>query len=314
MILLSILLVSCNDFFEREVDIDIPNHESKLVLSSFIYPGDSLQLFVYYSQGVEEKGTVWDNKIIAADIRLLKNGTQEISVLLKYQYEEHLENPYFKALANIEEGDNFTIEIDAESYDPIYSSTQIPNKPIISEARFEGLKNSLDGDLLAAISFDIEDEKEIENYYEVIVEYTEKFEFEEEVHTSSSQSWTNDSNIPWIEKISNITYSQRLFFTDETFKNGKARPEILAEVWPLIMSYPTSGELYGRQYEYTVQLNVRNITKSYYDFVRTFAIHEENQFPDIFSGEPAQLYSNVEGGFGVFGSYAETKIPVQIDE
>ena len=83
----------------------------------------------------------------------------------------------------------------------------------------------------------------------------------------------------------------------------------MADVWEL-----ANPEYYDPEYNIGYYVSVKSVTKAYYDFVTAFGVHEDNQFPDLFSGEPVPLPSNITNGFGVFGAYTETRIKIDLGD
>lgn len=296
--------MSCEDFFEQDVDVDIPDHEPKLVMYSYAAPGDSLIIILTNSVGVEVPANLWELWISNAEIGVVKNKTETIPVALNSSDEFF---PFFVAATELNPNDHIAITIASDGYESISSEVVIPQPPQVVNANYAGRRVNIEGDEFAAFNFQITDEAGIDNYYEVSVVsvWTDDLG-----NTYENIAATNyDSNLTWINPPSDEGFNLRLFFEDAAFENGETTVEFLADVWEL--AHP---EYYSPENNLEYFLSVKSVTEGYYDFVTAFGVHQDNQFPDLFSGEPVPLPSNINNGFGVFGAYSETRIKIDLGD
>ncbi len=302
-IILGALLLSCEDFFEQEVNVDIPDHDPKLVLYSYAAPGDSLIILLTRSVGVEVPANLWEMWMSSAQVEVEKNGI-DIPVELNTS-EQFL--PFFVAITDLQPNDHLTVRASSEGYQSVSAEVIIPSPPLIADANYAGRRINVEGDEFAAFKFTITDEVDVDNYYEVSVvsEWTNSPDDVQEFLGATNY----DSNLPWINPPSDDGFNLRLFFEDGAFENDEVTVEFLADVWEL-----ANPEYYNPEYNTGYYLSVKSVTKTYYDFVTAFGAHEDNQFPDLFSGEPVPLPTNITNGLGVFGAYSESRIKIDLGE
>ena len=62
----------------------------------------------------------------------------------------------------------------------------------------------------------------------------------------------------------------------------------------------------GPEYRYNLLISFRSISESYYLYKQKQIVYLFSLQSDIFTGasEPVQLYSNVNGGYGIFAGYS----------
>ncbi len=305
LVVFGLTFLGCEEFFEQDVDVDIPDHQPKLVMYSYAAPGDSLVIVLTTSIGVEVPANLWELWMSSATIEVVKNATETVPVTVNTSDEFF---PFFVASTDLNINDHLSINISSEGYESISSETLIPNPPMVQNASYAGRRINIEGDELAAFSFDIIDESNVESYYEVSVVSVWTDEFSGE--TFENLSATNyDSNLPWINPPSDNGFNLRLFFEDGAFEDDEITVEFLADVWEL-----ANPEYFSPDHNVEYFLSVKSVTEAYYDFVTAFGFHEDNQFPDLFSGEPVPLPSNINNGFGVFGAYSETRLKIDLGD
>ncbi|MEQ9403120.1 MAG: DUF4249 domain-containing protein [Cyclobacteriaceae bacterium] len=293
-------LTGCEDFFERDVEVDIPEHEPKLVMYSYIYPGDSIQIILSNSVGIEKSHDIWNSWISDAQVTVQKG--DETSVLASLNVKDEYQ-PYFVAYPEINSGDRFRISASVNGYESVVAEVMVPMEPVIENAKFTGVRLDEEGEEQAGFNFKITDEKDADNFYEIII--LNRYSPEGETPWFDLGAWNYSSFLPWMNE-SNPNFSDRLFFTDNAFKDGEITIDFLAGVWDLIYGYD--------QPDVELFLAIRSVSESYYEYVTTYSLHQGNQFPDLFTGEPVPMYTNVENGFGVFGAFSETRIKIDVSD
>ena len=147
LIILGGLLLSCEDFFEQDVDVDIPAHEPRLVMYSYAAPGDSLIILLTTSVGVEVPANLWELWMSEAQVVVEKNGV-DIPVKLDASDEYF---PFFVAITELTPNDHLAISISSDGYETISSEVTIPNPPKISNANYTGRRINIEGEELAAL-------------------------------------------------------------------------------------------------------------------------------------------------------------------
>ena len=138
------------------------------------------------------------------------------------------------------------------------------------------------------------------NYYEIMLM--------KEFAVSKKKSkklglWSNDAVIK-NEGYVNEVYDN-LIFSDELI-NGK--------------SHTLAFNFYHRLDESNIAsrffIHFRSVSENYFFYKKKLILHFENQFGDIWdgTGNPVNLYSNVENGYGIFAGYSENTDTVIVNE
>jgi hypothetical protein len=124
---------------------------------------------------------------------------------------------------------------------------------------------------------------------------------------------STDTKDPSILSDGNIEYSpSTLYFSDKLF-NGTSKDMIFGDGDP----NSSGAEFIPTYYLY---LHLRKTSPSYYYYLRSWTVHRFNQNTDfntkepltlLFQGDPVELYTNVENGYGIFGAYNEVVVQAQ---
>ena len=268
-------VVSC----EKRIEIEIPEHQTKTVINCFFKPNEPLNVFAYKTVAITEPLSVL---VENANINLYKDAVFVETLQFRdslYQ-SEHL----------IEEEAIYKITADLLNLDPISATNHAPTPPMLISTAFLGLIASNEWSNEYQISFEMEDDVNKENYYEakLFVEYnnyiSEYFEY------PSSQVLGVDF------KHDTLLRDEGVFFSDVLF-NGNTQ---------LIKGdFTIPKDLTIKK----LTLKLRAVTKEYYTYSTTLGNHLNSQTGDDIFGyiEPIDMYSNIEGGYGIFAGYSEVE-------
>jgi hypothetical protein len=281
------LLTSCS----KEVVIDLPDHEGKLVINSLFSP-DTL-LYVHISQ----------SRVTTDTFFLLQNTPV---VVLKYTDEtdtlQSIGNGYYVLRNHIPQVQTrYNIDVFSMEYGKATASDKIPE-----EALFEAInyvhKAGIDeeGYSFSSITIRFNDSPIEDNYYELMLM--------KEFAVSKKKSkklglWSNDAVIK-NEGYVNEVYDN-LIFSDELI-NGKSHT--LAFNFYHCLDESNIASRYF--------IHFRSVSENYFFYKKKLMLHFENQFGDIWdgTGNPVNLYSNVENGYGIFAGYSEDMDTVIVNE
>lgn len=272
--------------------MDMPDHEPRIVLNSIISPSDSLVRILLTKSVAMDGSESVGVALRDADVRLIANG-QKIEDL---QFSDSV--GHYLADYEPSPGDRIEIEVSAVDLRSVHSSVIVPQPVHIFNGKNDGKRYDVDGYEYEAIKFTIQDIPNEDNFYEVSI-------ITEVAYTADSVLYSNRYPADWLESpIRWLTYTPNgLAFTDAAFRNSS----IDLEVW--------SGDYiyYPEEDQVKLYVMVKTTTESYYEYMTTYDIHSWNQYPDLFSGEPVPMYSNVVNGFGIFGAYSESLIEVNME-
>ena len=280
------LLTSCT----KEVVIDLPDHEEKPVINSLFSP-DTL-LCVHVSR----------SRVITDTFFLLQTAPV---VVLKYAEKtdtlQSTGNGYYVSRNHVPQVQTrYTIEVFSMEHGKATASDKIPAKVnfnIINYVHRAGIDP--EGSNFSSITIRFSDPPDEKNYYEIMLVYESK-----NSHWYYLKGLWSEDIVIKNEGYVNELYSN-LIFSDELI-NGKTHTIIF--------------NFFHGQNEWNTALNLfvhfRSVSENYFFYKKKLILHFENQFGDIWdgTGNPVNLYSNVENGYGIFAGYSEYKDTVIVNE
>jgi hypothetical protein len=278
-------LMACEGFFRSEIEIDLPEHEPLLVLNSLITPSDTLRIMLTKSQDILSNDPV-NIYVPNAQIELVRNGeVVDGAFFVNTQFQ------YVSPSVFPQPGDEFEITVSVAGFPEVSATATVPRPAALFSAEEMGVRVVFDGADRKIIRFEMEEDlPEQNNYYEVVIAQVTDYESSERI---GYEDFFFETSISWQE----ITL-HGVAFTGEAI-SGKTSVEIEA----------FQQAYYG---ESTYFLELRSVSKDYYEYVTTLAAHIENQQQELFSGEPVPMFSNVEGGYGLVGAYSAAQLELEL--
>ncbi len=279
------LILACS----KELDLNLDSTGNKLVIQCTFSTGSGFEAF--FSKTANITGE-YEN-IGKLEISVLENGkiihsSETDTNCWKFKYSPGKECQY-------------KIEVSDESGNAIYAESRIPELvPLIgaSLTRTERTITPGEGPVTCGeVTVTFFDPADQENYYRVIVYSGE----------NTKDYWTNFAQSdPVLENEGDLDYGAKsIFFSDELI-NGEAYS--LRIISPDVEGYYSYGK-----WEFSPHyIKFQSITKEYYLYLKYLTRHLHNQQllyddPDVdmlFLGEPIDMYSNIENGYGIFSGYS----------
>ncbi len=272
-------LLSCTKSYTYDFD-DI---DKRIVLNSFFFP-DSLMRF-----HITEEASLSD------DITFDKYKTINSAQIVIYENEAIVDTAYYTEKGNYYSGiepqlnAKYKISVIAPGYDKIIAEDQIPT--IIKIDSLGKIKNS-DESYNYKIKIIFDDPAEDNNYY-FIYAYWKKY-YNDLIYFKEAYIRTQDPAIgEW--RTQSV---QAPIFNDELF-NGK-RYELAIDL---------SVNDYREQPEYCY-FELRSISKNMYLYLKSYNKQTPKFGDDLMEMfqqgmvEPIPIYSNINGGLGIFAGYA----------
>jgi len=274
--LLVFSLFSC----EKELDMDIPANEPKIVVNSFINPDSTFRLHL------SESSHVLSNDVLPAII----GGTVELyEELTLIETLADLGNGYYSSNKKPQSGKKYSIKVTKSGFKTITSSDAVPF-PVTMSGLDTGVAME-HGTEMREVKLTIDDPAE-SNYYNLRL-----YSFTEEYRYNSSTNLIDTLN-----KFSELYFSSEdvifqeshgtlgAVFTDELF-NGKKYS----------LKVKVSSAQYG---SYTkgkkIHVVLNNLSKEHFLYLQS--LQKYNFSNDPFS-QPVRVYSNILNGFGIFGAF-----------
>ncbi len=263
-------LFSC----ETVVDVDLPEHDPKLVLHSFIEIPNYYHGYVCrvgQSVGLDDELPPF---LYEADVTIKEEGGWSRN----FYYSTPSSFFYLEADVEPKPGKTYILEANAPGLEPVSSRIEVPQIPEVTGSTYE----EVDGIDFRQVPFNeatitIQDDPNEENYYEISA-YIQNRSFDSSYY--HVYTWSYD---PLTEEMMD---GQGILLNDKTFNGGSVTLNLRME------------NTYIEPENHHVTIWVRGITRSKYIYVKTLRVLQENQFNPF--AEPITMPTNVENGYGIF--------------
>ncbi len=301
VLIITLSIASCT----KDLEIDIPEKENKLVIYSTLVP-------FTFPQPKQLRVDVTSTKHIFDTTR---NTIKDATVLL---YNNNLTDTlrYIDSLGfyplnfHPDVDDQLRITVKKKGFETVTSSTHIPGKVQIIDTNLTPIAYFSDNDdVYSEISVSFKDPVNEKNYYSVMVSDIAYSKYEEcDFYRLSTNDpiITSESYYPSIIRY-NLATPKELLFTDETI-NGKEHTLV-------IYYYPPQG-LSAKKWisDHHISIHLRNVTKEYFQYKTTLIHHLNNREEDYLYGmaEPLDVVSNIENGYGLFAGFNNDIIAMHI--
>ncbi len=312
--LLSILTatVAC----EKEIPFDQDNFEPHLVINCIL---DTDTNFIVQLSHTSSMSDTLNTFIENATIELWKNN--ELLEILKYK-----ENGIYQSENNKPEyGNIYKIKAAAQGFKSTTASDTLPLPVSIIDAYYffhwsDDINKPSNADMIV----EFEDTPNTENYYELIF-YTKD--------TQKNWQGNADSLIyidyynailiydPILISEGDIDYKPiTIYFSDKLFNGKRVKMVLNIDTW--------GGGYINGEYDFSGECKIselRSISHSYYQYLKKWTRHLFNQGISLnvrdgeelraflFTGEPVNMYTNVENGFGIFAGYSKSNFIMRME-
>lgn len=301
---LVISLTACQKFPE------INNHDDKLVINALVSTHKSFEVHISSSVPMTDTLLKYDKEWEEyAKVLVYENGSEfdSLSYSRIFSYLQY----YFPIPGNfvgnkkIKPGHRYQIEVQAEGKETAFATLDIPNVVEITNIDTQRVLKNYELEyweskekMLCGISFN--DPPDVNNYYMIKVACKYYGKNREDSNDTIVHIYENidkkTSSDPIIEQeikhgSANIAY----LFTDNLI-NGDSYTFQLEVDGSVYMPSPYS---IGLEYKRIVIIQLYSITEGYYNYVETLNKLYKNYKNPLVS-EPTMVYSNIEGGYGVF--------------
>jgi hypothetical protein len=281
-------LASC----QKEVKVDVPEHNSSLVINSSSEVGDSIEVQVSKTVGIVDKKGSGNQVLSNAAVTLFADGVPV--EVLKYETSEGI----YKSNTIAQTGKSYKVRVAAPGFTDAEATTATPAYvPIKSLQKIDNARLDIDGNQLDEIRIEFDDPPGIGDYY--ILSFTGAVLQDSFGRYSDAMvcAYTNDASIESVynEEIDqNVCIeSNAIFFRDALF-NGTTKEFRLYVNKSYTQPYlDTSGE------QTTPMLTLYHVPEAYFKYMKSYKFATSNA--DNPFSEPTNVYTNVTNGYGIFG-------------
>ncbi len=302
-------LSSCGK--ELELEINVPDKPKSLVVNSTLVPFN-LPIPKYLGIELTNSQSIFDTlnppSVNNATVLLYKNNSfvdtlsyDSISKMYPLGYQEPFHGPL--------PGDTYQINIVADGFRQISARTTIPGKVEIISFQIipAGFIDDLGG-AWSEIVLTFNDPPEKTNYYEIVVgtidfdprDYYSLFSYEKVI--------TEESYYPSPLRI-DLKKPHYLLFKDSSF-NGEEKT--------LSFYYDPPQFMTDKRYisRHLGNIQLKNVSEEYYRFKTSYIQGLYDQEEDFLygMGEPMNVYSNINNGYGIFAGYNDCIVQFEVEE
>lgn len=255
-------------------NLGLEDYERQVVVNAGLTPGTPPEIEMVWSKGVLETGDY--SRIENATVELIgETGTLELV---------HTERGKYVANKNIEEGENYRLEIRVDDRE-LTASDWVPELIEIDQLNYQdSVFISTENGIFGLLQLSFKDQPNTANFYELrayqIVEGSEwacdLFTNNLSVVNASSTDLISDSR----DQISSALIEDRLFdgqnFNFEIY------------VWPNSAGDP-------------IYVHLKSVSPTYFDYLKAIDLSQTNgDSPFV---EPVTIPTNISGGLGIFVGY-----------
>jgi hypothetical protein len=314
LIIIVLLSFSCR----KEIDIDIPNNERKIVLNALFFTDSVFSVNIFKSNHVQDqKQTLL--YLNNAKVDVFENGNLLETLLLDTA-------GHYKGNNNIAiEGHKYEVVVDVPNLKQAKSKTQIPNKvPIISidslgisDYDNEHDETITNGDVFVNYQVKFKDSPNEKNYYrlkinppivyDTIYDYDDSTKYNIDRHPAFINVQTEDASI----EINN-EYDGYFYFSDLLFdgKEYNFNISIMHDFTTEEHFNDGSVQFIKKSYKDDITISLEHISYELFTYMKSVSMQSETQGIEMFF-QAVPVYLNIENGFGILGAtnVSKQKLP-----
>lgn len=200
----------------------------------------------------------------------------------------------------------YSIELKSANFPPVKATDTIPGLVPIDNA-FMIFPAAVDasGSYLAEANVTFSDPPGEANYYELVI-----YQGERSKNYWSSEYKTNDMVL--MNEGDQDYHPTSFFFSDELFNGASYTMSVKHNVGYSLKDNKLTA--------FPIHVTLRSVSRTYYLYRKFYTRHSynqqfQNEFLDlIFKGEPQNMFTNIENGYGIFAGYCESTLKVYQNE
>lgn len=311
LIIIVCAIFSCSK--DKEIEIEIPKQTPKLVVYSTLTQLDytkvkTLEIDIKSSLHIFDNS---ESKITDAEVLYYENDIlKDTLVYSSYWGSYMLTNQTIDDIPKV--GNTYSVKIKKEGFETVTAKTTIPPKVNIIDTNITSIAYiDEEGVAVSEINLTFNDPEDQINYYEIAVSDI-AFSYDSldgyyDVLTYESII-TSESYYPSLISF-DVDKPNFLLFNDKTI-NGN---ECNLKIYYTPPQYLSENRYIRKHY---VSLQLRNVTEEYYKYKTTMLLHLYNNNEDVLygMGEPINVLSNINNGYGLFAGFNNEIVSFLIPE
>lgn len=303
-VIILLLLSAC----EKTVLFEVDTQENKLVLNSFVTAQG--EAFADVSLSLDPLDEDYPPAVSDASVQLFKNGV----LISDYMYDvTSFRYTPLTPLAPPSAGDVFKITASAPGKETITAETTMPSAVSISDVYivdtvllesgyiyYDSLGNPIFGDSIPYYKIEIEftDAPGNDNY-NLVTNYTDEYGGVPTCFTTNDPVYTLGDEFDFGSGDAYRTFCDVAYFDDLSFNENKKT----LTIYLLLIN-----SVFFPEAKYTITL--QHLSPEYYKYITSSSL-QSNTNGNPFA-QPVSVYSNIEGGFGIFAAYNESAVEIEL--
>ncbi|QTN38802.1 DUF4249 domain-containing protein [Cryomorphaceae bacterium] len=267
---------------EKEVPFDPEESRTRIVMYSFLYPGEIIQVELTQSQNILINSWNEDYPPVQnAIVRVYKDG----ELLGEMQEDQINNNGQYFLFETVEAGAEYRFQVAHSEFEGVQAFTRVPATPPTFTARLIDTTN-----FEWTLEVEVEDQSGA-NFYlaDFLWEYESGGASLQPMYFSSTDPFLSTPYTYYDPTDPNKYFDGEAYFTDEHFADGTYtfRIKFYADYW-------TSQSFTG------IHVRLKNMSEDYYRYKYSSLLQQWTD-GDPFA-QPAIVHNNVENGIGCVGS------------
>lgn len=291
VILLFLILPAFFVYCTKEVEIKLPLHDEKLVLDCLFSPDTTFKLMLSKSSAVFDGN---GSDINDAFVVLSKN-----NIIIDTMFHQ---NGWYYSIIRPQAGNRYSVVVNANGSTPLSATDILEAKPTFGKTIFfPNVFIDEEGFPVSQVIIEILDDGRNKNYYELVLKNRHKDpHFKHEViggvgyARGIDQVLINEADIEYCPGT--------LVFSNDLFRGQSYSLTINYITQPM---YAFSSPDNFLDYDHDLIVSLRLVSETYFMYKKQLTRHLYYQESNIWSGvgDPVPMYTNIEGGYGVFAGY-----------
>jgi len=281
LLIFIVLFSSC----ERYIEVELPAHIPRFIVNAQLEPGMPVMVFVTQSRGILQESNF--SPVRDATVEIIEDG--EISYFLEFRGVEQAYwtvNGYVSDELEIQSGKTYEVIVSGRM-ETARSKVTVPNPVALKSVEIQQ-----GNDNMSEITIIFDDTQE-RNFYEFSVSFSAMRILEGWGGTIDTVYHTGDIGIEPLNPVYKKNYNTRgkVLLDDGLFNGREAR-----------LQFSGNFNFLGNM---EIKIIMKSVTEDYFKYYSTLNL--QNQVSGDPLAQPVQVFSNIEGGRGIFMGVAQTE-------
>ncbi len=287
---------------ETTVQVDLPPHESQLVVNGFFAPDSLWQVRLSNTVSFTDvtRLAVVDNAVVE-----VWANDQKLTTLASIGA-----GRYKSAFSPPSSTGRYTLKVQADGFEPIEGEGYLPEETAQASLEYRFISINEEQSEIK-YSLILQDAPDRTNYYSLYALQRFVIRNNGELIDDQTFRWSIKTNDPVLTNSdffdAEPSYFDQVVFDDNLFNGRTYELDFAIDYYSIGVDGPPEIT-----YELSTNIVLLEMSEDMFTFWQT-ADRQRDAANDPFS-EPVQVYSNMSNGFGIFAGYRVQVFPVTIDE